>query len=60
MWRIIPLSRCLVKKTYTTPTLIEYGPIADHTFTTPGGRYKGCKSHCHLDKFSEPSAIQGS
>ena len=49
-----------MKKTYSTPTLIDYGPIADHTFTTPGGRYKGCKAHCHMDKFSEPSAIQGS
>jgi hypothetical protein len=45
-----------MKKAYTAPTVIEYGPIADHTFQTPGG-VKGCTSNCHLDNFTEQSAL---
>jgi len=45
-----------MKKAYTAPTVIEYGPIADHTFQTPGG-VKGCTSGCHLDNFTENSAL---
>jgi hypothetical protein len=42
------------KKAYKAPTLIEYGPIGDHTFQTPGG-VKGCREGCHIDKFGENS-----
>jgi hypothetical protein len=48
-----------MKKLYQAPTLIEYGPIADHTFQTPGG-IKGCKENCHLDNFTENSGLSGS
>jgi hypothetical protein len=49
------------KKAYKPPTLITYGPIGDHTFTTPGGNVKGCiPPACHLDSFSENSALSGS
>ena len=48
-----------MKKTYATPTLVEYGRIADCTFATPGG-VKGCKIDCHIDKFGEQSALAGS
>jgi hypothetical protein len=47
------------KKSYKAPSVIEYGPIGDHTFQTPGG-VKGCQEHCHLDSFSENSALSGS
>jgi hypothetical protein len=47
------------KKIYEAPKLIEYGPIGDHTFQTPGG-VKGCQTHCHLDNFTENSALSGS
>jgi len=43
------------KRVYKAPTLIEYGPIGDHTFTTPGGP-KGCQEDCHLDSWNERSA----
>ena len=43
-----------MKKPYSAPTVIEYGPIADHTFDTPGG-VKGCQEGCHLDMFQENS-----
>jgi hypothetical protein len=46
-----------MKKAYITPTLVEYGRIADCTFATPHGQVKGCKANCHLDKFGEPSAL---
>ncbi|MGH9254310.1 MAG: hypothetical protein ACRD3C_07045 [Vicinamibacterales bacterium] len=48
------------KKAYESPRVIEYGPIGDHTFTTPGGNVKGCVTRCHLDSFSENSALSGS
>ena len=48
------------KKTYKAPTVIEFGPISDHTFTTPGGNVKGCKENCHLDSFLENSGLSGS
>jgi len=44
-----------MKKLYKAPTIIEYGPIGDHTFATPGGT-KGCTTICHLDNFTESSA----
>jgi hypothetical protein len=47
------------KKTYKAPSVIEFGPIGDHTFQTPGG-VKGCKENCHLDNFTENSALSGS
>jgi hypothetical protein len=43
------------KRAYQAPRLVTYGPIGDHTFTTPGG-VKGCTSDCHLDSFGESSA----
>ena len=43
------------KKAYKAPSVIEYGPIGDHTFQTPGG-VKGCTTECHLDNFTENSA----
>jgi hypothetical protein len=45
------------KKAYKPPTLITYGPIGDHTFTTPGGNVKGCTTNCHLDSFNENSGL---
>ena len=47
-----------MKKAYNPPTITEYGPIADHTFTTPNGNVKGCvPPGCHLDTFGENSAL---
>ena len=42
-----------MKKTYKPPTLIQHGPIADHTFTTPGGHIKGSVGTLHVDNFGE-------
>jgi hypothetical protein len=42
------------KKAYQPPRVVEYGPIGDHTFTTPGG-YKHGATTCELDKFEEHS-----
>ena len=47
------------KQKYKAPTLVTYGPIADHTFNTPGGT-KGCTSNCHTDHFGENSSLGGS
>ncbi len=44
-----------MRKAYASPKLVEYGRIADCTFTTPGG-VKGCTTNCHLDSFGEQSA----
>jgi hypothetical protein len=49
----------MVKKAYKAPTVTTYGPIGDHTFQTPGA-VKGCQSNCHLDNFTENSALSGS
>jgi hypothetical protein len=43
--------------TYERPEVTDFGSIADHTFTTPGGRPKGCQAGCHLDSFTENSAL---
>jgi hypothetical protein len=48
------------KKTYVRPRLQAYGPIGDHTFTTPNGQVKGCTVNCHLDNFTENSALTAS
>jgi len=45
-----------MKKAYAPPRLVEYGRIADCTFTTPGG-VKGCSVDCHTDNFGEQSAL---
>lgn len=45
-----------MRKAYAPPKLVEYGKIADCTFTTPNGQVKGCTSDCHLDSFNENSA----
>ena len=42
-----------MRKVYKPPTLIEYGPIADHTFTNPSGHIKGAVGTVHVDNFSE-------
>ncbi len=42
---------------YETPVVMDLGSIADHTFTTPGGNTKGCLTNCHLDSFTEQSAL---
>ena len=42
-----------MKKIYKPPTVIQYGPIAEHTFQTPGGHVKGCGVRCNLDNFNE-------
>lgn len=42
--------------TYEKPTVTDFGSIADHTFFNPGGQ-KGCQVNCHLDNFTEQSAI---
>jgi hypothetical protein len=42
---------------YEAPAVVDYGSIAEHTFTTPGGRFKGCTENCHNDKFTEPSGL---
>jgi hypothetical protein len=47
------------KRVYKAPALVEYGPIGDHTFATPGGN-KGCMVNCHLDSFLESSALGAS
>jgi hypothetical protein len=47
------------KRAYRTPTLVEYGPIADQTFQTPGC-VKGCAENCHLDNFSEYTSYPAS
>jgi hypothetical protein len=44
-----------VKMEYEAPEVFDYGSIADHTFTTPGG-HKGCTVGCHLDNFNEQSS----
>ena len=44
---------------YTKPEITDFGSIADHTFGTPGGNEKGCQVNCHLDKFTENSALPG-
>ena len=49
-----------MRKPYETPQLVNYGRIADHTFYTPHGQYKGCTSNCHMDSFNEPSSLGGS
>jgi hypothetical protein len=43
---------------YEAPKVVDYGSIADHTFQTPGGQ-KGCQTNCHIDSFSENSALSG-
>jgi hypothetical protein len=43
---------------YERPVIVDYGSIADNTFTTPGG-HKGCVTNCHLDKFMENSSLSG-
>lgn len=48
------------KRVYKAPALVEYGPIGDHTFPTPGGNPKGCTVNCHLDSFLESSALPAS
>ena len=44
---------------YETPVVTDLGSIADHTFMTPGG-VKGCQTNCHLDNFTEQSALPAS
>ena len=52
------------KREYQAPSLIEYGPIGDHTFATPGnensGNLKGCGAGCELDSFLEQSHLPAS
>jgi hypothetical protein len=43
--------------TYERPEVMDFGSIADHTFATPGGNEKGCTANCHLDSFTENSAL---
>ena len=45
------------RMTYERPEVTDFGSISDHTFTTPGGRFKGCTANCHQDSFNEPSAL---
>jgi len=45
-----------MRKAYAPPKLVEYGRIADCTFTTPNGNVKGCLTDCHFDSFNENSA----
>jgi hypothetical protein len=45
------------RMTYERPEVFDYGSIADHTFLTPGGNTKGCRVNCHLDSFTEESAL---
>jgi hypothetical protein len=42
-----------MRKIYKSPTLMQYGHIADHTFTTPGGHIKGSVGTIHVDNFGE-------
>jgi hypothetical protein len=46
------------RMTYERPEVTDFGSIADHTFTTPGGNVKGCQANCHLDSFTENSALR--
>ena len=41
------------KRDYQRPTLLEYGSIQDHTFTTPGGHVKNGQQHVNVDSFGE-------
>ena len=41
---------------YEKPVISDLGSIVDHTFMTPGG-VKGCQTGCHLDNFTEQSAL---
>lgn len=45
---------------YEKPEVTDFGSIADHTFTTPGGNVKGCTTNCHLDKYNENSGLSPS
>jgi hypothetical protein len=50
----------MMTRTYVAPELIDYGYIADRTFRTPGGKYKGGDPCYHLDKFDEISGLSPS
>jgi hypothetical protein len=39
--------------TYETPDIVDYGLIAEHTFTTPGKGTKSGNTTYELDKFGE-------
>ena len=43
------------RKQYNAPKLVGYGPIADHTFNTPGQGDKSSNTSFELDKFTELS-----
>jgi hypothetical protein len=42
---------------YECPELVQYGSIAEYTFTTPGGNIKGGDPCYHLDKYDETSGL---
>jgi hypothetical protein len=43
------------RKEYKAPKLVAYGPIADHTFNTPGAGDKSSDTSFVTDKFGELS-----
>jgi hypothetical protein len=43
------------RKQYKAPKLVGYGPIADHTFNTPGEGDKSSNTTYVTDKFGEYS-----
>jgi hypothetical protein len=47
-------------KLYQSPRLVCYGPIADHTFNTPGEGDKSDNSDFEMDRFQELSHPPGS
>jgi hypothetical protein len=40
---------------YEKPQVTDFGPISDHTFTTPGGQQKGGKPPAKPDEYGELS-----
>ncbi len=42
-----------MKKPYQPPTVVSYGPIGDHTFSTPGQGTKSGNPTFEMDKFGE-------
>lgn len=48
------------RRTYVAPELMEYGGIAERTFTTPSGKPKGGDPCFHIDKYEEMSGLSPS
>ncbi len=40
---------------YETPSIVDFGSIGEHTYTTPGGQQKGGQPPAKPDEFGELS-----